>query len=572
MRVTSTPPSVAAPEAGALPVGDAQYAIPGSNVVYLATNGNDGNNGLTVGAPKATLQSAIAAVPAGGTIVIRGGEYRQTVTGDVTKQMTIQNYPGEAVWFDGSTQIPTQNWTANGNGTWSADLLAQFPHPGDAARFTNSESPMGLWPDGVWVDGKRYFHRPNTETPSAEEFTVDYGANTVTIGTNPAGKEVRATARERWMVVKAKMTIRGFGIRRYADHNNTYGMVTTVQASGGTLMENMHLVDAAMNATGVNGTGGSTMRYCTVVRAGYQGIGSNEVWDSVIENCLVLDANWKKMNVAPAAGSIKLCRSTNGIVRNCIMDGAIGVWYDVSCYDNWCYNNVSSGVMGFFYEISRRAVFFSNRTPSLNPGKPLEICNSSEVRAWNNDFTRGTAYDIWIHTDDRKGVVSSGENPDGVQNWHCVSPDGAGSEVVNNVLANRNGYSGTWRVYMQGDGASDGKWGEQYIDRFASNVVSTQTASSSTTNISRLYAVYRSPTQKPQIFTSMAAVESTFPSVASNNLVTQVQNPTAGDVAGWQSNASTIPDDICDKVGIPRGTAAVGPVLPAPVARTPSYL
>ena len=44
------------------------------------------------------------------------------------------------------------------------------------------------------------------------------------------------------------------------------------------------------------------------------------------------------------------------------------------------------------------------------------------------------------------------------------------------------------------------------------------------------------------------------------------------DLDGWKAKATPIPDDICDRVGIPRGTRAIGPVLPAPVPREPAYI
>lgn len=97
--------------AGAVALGMANYSIPGSNVMYLATNGSDSNAG-TFAAPKATLIGALAAVPSGGTIVVRAGVYAQaaqTETGAVRKSFTLQNYPDEVVWFDGSD--PITGWT-----------------------------------------------------------------------------------------------------------------------------------------------------------------------------------------------------------------------------------------------------------------------------------------------------------------------------------------------------------------------------------------------------------------------------------------------------------------------------
>lgn len=110
------PPAATQEYSGALPIGTAAYAIPSSNVIYLATTGNNANNGLTPATAKASLQAAVDAVPENGTVVVRAGTYNQAYPGNMTKTVTIQNYPNETVWFDGTTQIT--NWTDNGDGTW----------------------------------------------------------------------------------------------------------------------------------------------------------------------------------------------------------------------------------------------------------------------------------------------------------------------------------------------------------------------------------------------------------------------------------------------------------------------
>jgi hypothetical protein len=69
-------------EADAVPVGS--RPVPAGAVI--ATPGN--------------ARSGLAKVPNGGTLVLRGGSYPEAL-GMITKNVTIQGYPGETAWFDG---------------------------------------------------------------------------------------------------------------------------------------------------------------------------------------------------------------------------------------------------------------------------------------------------------------------------------------------------------------------------------------------------------------------------------------------------------------------------------------
>ncbi len=87
--------------------------------LYVATSGNDGNPG-TLASPKRTLTNASSAASAGQTVCVRGGTYaheRVTVTkgGTSGSPITLRNYPGETVVYDGQTD------TVNASNLWYSD-------------------------------------------------------------------------------------------------------------------------------------------------------------------------------------------------------------------------------------------------------------------------------------------------------------------------------------------------------------------------------------------------------------------------------------------------------------------
>lgn len=117
--------------AGSAPVGTTAYPVP-TGAIFVATTGSDSNPG-TITQPVLTVKKARQITPAGGTIVLRGGVYNEGFTGTASADVwggasyaanvTIQSYPNEAVWFDGS--IPLTGWTQSG-ATWQAPFTMMF--------------------------------------------------------------------------------------------------------------------------------------------------------------------------------------------------------------------------------------------------------------------------------------------------------------------------------------------------------------------------------------------------------------------------------------------------------------
>ncbi|HKT05977.1 MAG TPA: right-handed parallel beta-helix repeat-containing protein [Rugosimonospora sp.] len=81
------------------------FAQAATTTLYVATGGSDSNAG-TLAAPLATIQQAVSAVAAGGTIAVRGGTYALTTnitisrSGTSSAPITLTSYGGEHVVID----------------------------------------------------------------------------------------------------------------------------------------------------------------------------------------------------------------------------------------------------------------------------------------------------------------------------------------------------------------------------------------------------------------------------------------------------------------------------------------
>ena len=82
-------------------------AATSGNTYYVATNGNDGNNGTGLTTPFRTISKAASVVTAGDIVLIRGGVYKERViiskSGTSANPITFKNYQNEKPVVDGSS-------------------------------------------------------------------------------------------------------------------------------------------------------------------------------------------------------------------------------------------------------------------------------------------------------------------------------------------------------------------------------------------------------------------------------------------------------------------------------------
>ena len=117
---------------GSLPVGSARYPVP-SGAVFVSKSGSDWASG-TLAAPLRTIQRAINIAPSGRTIVVRAGIYHESINIPSNRTFTIQAYPGEAVWLDGSSAVT--GWVRSGS-VWVKS--------GWTAAFNSTPGFTGSW-------------------------------------------------------------------------------------------------------------------------------------------------------------------------------------------------------------------------------------------------------------------------------------------------------------------------------------------------------------------------------------------------------------------------------------------
>lgn len=144
-----------------------------ANVLYVAKNGSDSNLGTTIGKPKLTIKSAVAAASYGTTIFVKSGDYIEdnpitipegvVIVGDSLRSVTIrpQNKTQDIFWVNNAVYItqvtfkdhesPSAAVAFNPDG--SAGVIHTSPYVQNCTSMTTTGTGMRV--DGNHCDGLR---------------------------------------------------------------------------------------------------------------------------------------------------------------------------------------------------------------------------------------------------------------------------------------------------------------------------------------------------------------------------------------------------------------------------------
>lgn len=468
-------------------VPDTDYAIP-SGAIFMAITGNDSNTG-TESAPVKTLNQAISLAPSGGTIVIRGGVYRDSYhkSGQpyyyqiLTKQLTFQVYPHEQVWFDGTEVQDTSSWTSDGAGHWYKSwntpqfcdgAYYDFPYNNQSQTgnltgasgktYTSNTGPCSHWdvygnaeanypaagdPQMVFIDGQQMPEVDQLSLATGGKFYYDWTNKKIYISTNPSGHTVELAVRPNALVTGAVGTeIKGIGFRRFA--TNEYSNLTSgaVYMGGSNfVVENCMFTQNAASSLYMDPQG-STLDHVAEVNNGFSSTGGNghsqggDPDNVVVENSLLANNNTEHfdLNCSLSCGQagMKMAHMKGFTFKNNLVENnqGAGFWCDENCtggviVDNLFLNNTNAGI---FYEVSSQGIIASNvvaNTTTTGTASGIQVA-SATTKVYNNTIITNHANEsIWVYDDARDACD--------LRNTQ-IGPDTTGVSIVNNVIYNTN--------------------------------------------------------------------------------------------------------------------------------------
>ena len=439
--------------AGSVGVGSAVYGVPSVGVLFVAVGGSDSGSG-SLSDPLGSVSRAVLLAGSGSTVVLRGGVYHESVSLPVGKALTVQAFPGESVWFDGS--VPVSSWSVSGSVWRAGGWSAVFDHsptytPGapDSTTpgwsFVNAAHPLAAYPDQLFVDGVAQEQVGSLALVGAGKFFVDTAAQALFMGTDPVGHAVRASDLSTAFTVNgAGSVLRGFGVRRYATSVPLKGAIRSLAAN--VTLENLVVSDNATQGIYVGGRGlgtGNTLRQVTVERNGLLGIESSYADGFRAIGVRAVDNNTEHFNSSPVSGGLKIGRVRHISITGSVFSGneGPGLWMDESVFDATVTGNdfVNNTGHGLSFEISSDGVFADNLVAG-NGGNGMKMNNVSNLTIVNNTFINNAGKPLWLVQDSRvaSNVTTPGHDPrqplpDPTMTW-ILGP----ATVTNNIFSGTN--------------------------------------------------------------------------------------------------------------------------------------
>ncbi|CAL8968595.1 hypothetical protein PROP_00329 [Propionicimonas sp. T2.31MG-18] len=546
------------------------YAAP-AGALYVATNGSDTNAG-TLAAPFKTLYKAMTTVKAGGTVVVRGGVYRQGASATsgyniggtyyftpVPSGVTIQNYPGETVWFDGTE--PVTSWTK----VSSTDYKVSWSTPDLCAQKYYTRAPSNQAADGpcsysdalgagaslgdpqmVFRNGTQLTQAASLSAMTANSFYYDWANKVMHIGFDPAGNSVELTKYAQGMALykPTNFALKGIGFRRYASNQIRNATASAVLVNGGSnvLFENSAFVENAGAGVQAWQTTNLTFRRSVLSSNGANGLNYDGNWsarstvptDNVTIEYSRLDGNnadayGVNCSWACGAAAAKLTGTYGMTVRYSSLSNnggqrASGFWCDLGCKNLTMYGNVVKGNArhGLVYEISDKAIVASNlfvdngwNSPAYGGGYGMYL-GSAHVRVYNNTMVNNRAA-IGVYDDARQATTNTGGFAAA-----RIGPDTVGTEIVNNIITGGSSDNGRHVMISGGD------------LKYAGNTTATQAMSVMSNN-----SYYQAPTGDSKYWTSwnekVGATTEVYSSVAAFQTAKKLEQ------SSQLSNATTNP-------------------------------
>jgi mannuronan 5-epimerase len=364
------------------------YPVP-DGALFVAPAGSDSAGG-GIGAPLRTLAAAVARVPAGGTVVLRGGTYREGL-GGIDKRVTIQPYGTEQVWIKGSDVLPS--WAPDG-GAWRAvgwtSPLCQTCYPAGAV---DSAHPLAGKPDQVFRNGTPLAQVGSRAQLRTGTFFIDPASLALYVGSDPTGATMEASTRWRALQLNAGAAgsvLRGLHFSEYAPHWNEDQLAAVIVAAPNAVVENNTFTRSATRSLGVFAAG-VTVRGNSVVDNGGPGATVNRADGVVVE-----DNDFSRNNDAHygvggcgafcTMAGLKVAHTAGLTVRHntfAANDGS-GFWCDLGCTDGTITGNTVTGNSnnGLFWEVSARASITGNTV--RGNGRGIKISGSDRVTVTGN--------------------------------------------------------------------------------------------------------------------------------------------------------------------------------------------
>lgn len=437
---------------------------------FVATNGDDTADGLSMTSAWRTVARSVNRVHGGDRVFLRGGEYREQVTvsnntGHATNMIHLLAWSNEVPVLKGSKVVT--EWQAWSNSVWAVTnwnvrsqqvfsdgaYLQMLGWPNDYV--SQIACSCGNWfyiPYGFScgdIDSSTHtidIGDPRTNMPPGSFFySTNNGALYVRLADNssPTGHRIEVSTELGLFYdysASGGVHLKGIVFEHCSTFSYTYSGWPGVSLSDGDLMEDC--IVRWTDGSGIAVSRNSKVRRCVVSQNGYSGFVGNYATNFEISGCTVMSNNIRSMGIS-YSGAIRFIPNSAGLVENneIAFNWCPGIWFD-SCHagnpivirnnfihDNRAYPNRpgdwgESPTTAIFIEMSNHAEIYGNIIVS-NATEGINLSGAANCKVYNNFITETCA------------------NPGGLRGLYAIKVhnpqpgfDVMSNRVINNILFN----------------------------------------------------------------------------------------------------------------------------------------
>lgn len=343
------------------------YPIP-DDAVFVSPNGQPNAAG-TKEQPILMLEQALKNVRSGGTIVMRGGTYRQAIPYAVEKPVTIQAYPGEQPVMSGADEWKT--WVKTEAGWMADEWTSPFGQSDYDTKEIRPEFPLAGKVEQVFRNGSRLRQVASTTDLKGNTFFFDPSTKKVTVAEDPKGATMEISTRE--MAITFAATEPGTAIKGITFTSYTtpqlYGKGTIIANTKDMLLEHVTVRNSAGPGAYFQSKGGLKVVSSTFEENGSAGMTIDESSGTIVEKSVFRRNNSEHFKVESCVGpcavaGLKVTRSTGTQVLNSAFaeNDSDGLSLDVKSANTMINNNVSrkNGRAGITYALSSGGAILHN--------------------------------------------------------------------------------------------------------------------------------------------------------------------------------------------------------------------
>jgi hypothetical protein len=390
--------------------------------------------GIHVGPGQAhtTIADAVAAAPAGSTIVIHdnGEAYRESFSHDegwIGKPLRFVAAPGERPVISGADVVV--DWTEDG-GRWFhtyTDDRFEFALPTDGdiiAHQINGSSPNAGLLEQVFVDGQPLRQLADVAALGPGSFVIDRDADRIYLADDPSGRTVEVSSRRRALMLAAGAsgsTVEGLTITGFSPRHLDGKAAVVLDAATDVVLRDVVVTRSSAAGLVAVGADRLLLERVSLVDNGARGMSGDRLADLVIRrsrfegnNTERFDANDCGSGTFCVLAGAKLTRSVGVEVSFSVFshNRATGFWCDLDCRDLVFVANHAAGNQrhGAYYEVSEAAVIEANIFAE-NGEAGVKASGSRDVRVAHNTFVGNGAH-VNVGADYRPGTIGFHASPD----------------------------------------------------------------------------------------------------------------------------------------------------------------